>query len=616
MILQALADFDRRQRATPGETPAPDGFSKEKISFALVIGRDGRLVDAIDLRQRDEKSKKLVPDLRDVPQPLKRTSGVAANLFWDKASYVLGLTAPDSKASEAERAKRAKRTAAEHATFVEAHLRLLKDVEDEALSAFRAFLQTWRPDAEHELVVRNPDLLEGNLVFSIEGSNGWLHERPAVLALLGRRGGGDEAGALCLVSGETAPIARLHPSIKGVWGAQTAGASIVSFNIDAFESYGKKQGANAPVSQLAADAYGRALNALLAKGSRRRVQIADTSTVFWAERDAPFEDAFMGMSFDDSDDAPFGAQLDSNTAARIRDVVEQLGRGRPLAEAAPELDPNVHYHVLGLAPNAARISIRFWFTDTLGVLAERFRQHWLDLRLEPTRAARSPKLKRLLLETAVERKPENVPKRLAGEVTRAVLTGAHYPRSLLVTVIMRMRADGHRFPQADRLRCAMIKAVLVRAARIEKNEQEDRYVSLDLDNTDPAYRLGRLFAVLEAVQRRALGGEVGSTVRDKYYGSASATPNAVFPLLIKHSNFHLSAIRKDPKNKGLDRWFESRIGEIMSVMPPGFPKSFPIDAQGRFAIGYYHEKFTPRGKEPATAVLAGEEDAMQNDEEN
>ena len=213
MILQALADFDRRQRATPGEAPAPEGFSKEKISFALVIGKDGRLLDAVDLRIPDEKSKKLVPGLRDVPQPVKRTSGVAANLFWDKTSYVLGLTAPDAKASEAERVKRAKRTAAEHAAFVEAHLKLLEDIEDEALSAFRQFLQTWQPDAEHEVIARNPDLLDGNLVFSIESSSGWLHERPTVLALLAGRGGAEEEGALCLVSGETAPIARLHPSI-------------------------------------------------------------------------------------------------------------------------------------------------------------------------------------------------------------------------------------------------------------------------------------------------------------------------------------------------------------------------------------------------------------------
>jgi len=611
MILQALADFDRRQRATPWEAPAPEGYSKEKISFALVIDGDGQLVDAIDLRRYDEKVKKWVPDVRDVPQPVKRTSGVAANLFWDKVSYVLGLTAPDAKASEKDRAKREKRTALEHAAFVEAHRALIDGADDEALVAFGRFLERWRPDAEHVVITAHPHILDGNLVFSIRGVAGFLHERPAVQALLAGATGSTEEGALCLVSGETAPIARLHPSIKGVWGAQSSGASIVSFNIDAFESYGKKQGANAPVSQAAADAYGRALNALLAKGSRRRVQIADTSTVFWAERDAPVEDAFMGMLFEDSEEAPEGGQLDANATAKVRTVVEQLGQGRALDEVDPGIDPTVRYHVLGLAPNAARISIRFWFTDTLGVLAERFRQHWLDLRIEPSPFKRPPALWRLLRETAVEKKMENVPKQVAGEVTRAILSGGVYPRSLLANVIMRIRADG----DINGVRAAIIKAVLVRLGRIECNEREDRFVSLNTENTDPAYRLGRLFAVLEGAQIAAQGRGLNATIRDKYYSAASATPASVFPLLLRTVNHHLSSLRKEGKG-GLAFMFEKRAGDILSALGDQFPRSFPIDAQGRFAIGYYHEKFTPRGKEPATAVLAGEEDAIENGEED
>ncbi len=596
MILQSLVDFDRRQRATPGEAPAADGYTKEKVSFALVIDAEGQLLDAIDLRLRDESSKRLVATVLDVPQPVKRTSGVAANTFWDKASYVLGLTAPDSKASAADMAKRAKRTAAEHATFIQLHRDLLEGSDDPALAALCRFLDAWVPNADHPVIAGNSDLLEGNLVFKLDGVPTWLHERPAAQALLAGRGR-DAEDDLCLVSGEKGPTARLHPSIKGVWGAQSSGASIVSFNIDAFESYGKKQGANAPVSQAAADAYGRALNELLAKGSRRRVQIADTSTVFWAERDAPAEDAFMGMLFEDSSDEPEGGQLDPNETAKLRAVVGQLGKGRGIKETDPGIDPEVRYHVLGLAPNAARISIRFWHTDTLGGLAERFRQHWLDLRLEPSRFQRPPALWRLLRETAVEKKMENVPKQLAGEVTRAILTGGRYPRSLLANVIMRIRADG----EIDELRASMIKAVLVRAGRIERNEQEDTYVSLDTENTDPAYRLGRLFAVLEKIQQRALGMDINSTIRDKYYASASATPASIFPLLISHSGNHLSVLRKSEGKRGLARYFDREIGLILHALPPNFPRSFPIDAQGRFAIGYYHQKATRSTKSDSPA---------------
>jgi CRISPR-associated protein Csd1 len=608
MMLQALVDFDRRQRATPGETPTPEGYTKEKISFGLVIGIDGRLLEIVDLRE--ESGKRLAPRSMSVPQAEKKASKIIANMFWDKTQYVLGLEALDPKMADKDREKRGSRLPREHASFVDLHSKLLTDSTDDGMRALLSFLKKWNPDQPDPKISKVPDLLGSNVVFQLAGDNNWLHDREAARKIVARRWDNAPLG-YCLLSGDTQPMARLHPSIKNVWGAQPSGASIVSFNELAFESYGKKQGANAPVSQAAADAYGRALNELLAKGSRRRVQIADTSTVFWAERDAPAEDAFMGMLFEDSTEEPEGGQLDPNETAKLRAVVEQLGKGRGLVETDPGIDPEVRYHVLGLAPNAARISIRFWHTDTLGGLAERFRQHWLDLRLEPSRFRRPPALWRLLRETAVEKKTENVPKQLAGEVTRAILTGGRYPRSLLANVIMRIRADG----EIDEVRAAMIKAVLVRAARIERNEQEDSYVSLDTENIDPAYRLGRLFAVLEGMQLAAQGRGLNATIRDKYYAAASATPASIFPLLLRTANHHLSSLRKEGKG-GLAFTLERRTGEILSALGDHFPKSFPIDDQGRFAIGYYHEKFAPRGKEPATAVLVGEEEINEDQEED
>jgi CRISPR-associated protein Csd1 len=608
MILQALADFDRRQRATPGEAPAPEGYSIKGISFAITLNDDGDMVDIVDLRL--QSGNQLVPRSISVPQEVKRASGILPNLLWDKTQYALGLEANDPKANTEKIGKRAKRLPLEHGAFVEYHNTLLAGEADVGLQALLKFLLNWKPEKHAVLLNEAPDLPSSNVIFRLSGDICWLHDRPAAVELVARRWDDAPVG-ICLITGENAPRSRLHPPIMGVWGGQSSGGSIVSFNIDAFESYGKKQGANAPVAQSAAEAYVRALNTLLAKGSRRRVQIADTSTVFWAERDAPVEDAFMGMLFDDSEETPAGPQLDTNAAAKIRAVVDQLGQGRPLEEVNPEIDPDVRYYVLGLAPNAARISIRFWFTDTLGILAERFRQHWLDLRIEPSPFKRPPALWRLLRETAVEKKMENVPKQVAGEVTRSILSGGAYPRSLLANVIMRIRADG----DVSGARAAIIKAVLVRLGRIERNEREDHFVSLNSDNIDPAYRLGRLFAVLEGAQIAAQGRGLNATIRDKYYAAASATPASIFPLLLRTVNHHLSSLRKDGKG-GLAFMFEKRTGDILSALGDTFPRSFPIDAQGRFAIGYYHEKFTPRGKEPATAVLTGEEDAMQNDEEN
>ena len=609
MILQALVDFDRRQRATPGERIVPEDFSAASISYALQIDNDGALLGVLDLRRQVEG--KMQPRSMPVPAAFTRSGKKPPPyLFWDSTAYVLGMSI--RKPGDAKQ---------RHAWFVELHERLLKGIPDDGATALLAFLHSWDPEHPDDLIEENAGIIDTNVCFRLASDQCWLHERaglmPAVSAYRAERGGDS---IVCLVTGVRGPLARLHPQIKNIRyakGAKSFTPPLVSFDkdSDAFSSFGKVQGGNAPINQDAADAYGRALNALLAKGSRRRVQIADTSTVFWAERDAPVEDAFMGMLFDDSEEAPEGGQLDSNATAKIRAVVEQLGQGRALDDVDPGIDPAVRYYVLGLAPNTARISIRFWFTDTLGVLAERFRQHWLDLRLEPSRFQRPPALWQLLRETAVERKSENVPKQIAGEVMRAILTGGRYPRSLLATVIMRMRADGRRFPQADQLRCAIIKAVIIRAGRIDCNEREDRYVSLDTENPNLAYRLGRLFALLESVQLAALGRDVNATIRDKYYSAASATPAAIFPLLLRMSNHHLSKIRKEG-NGGLAFTLEKRMADILLGFGHHFPKNFVMDDQGRFAIGFYHEKFTPRRKESIKSTLADQDASTQQDEKD
>ena len=594
MILQALAGLDRRQNATPGETPVADGYSKERIGFVLVIDPDGRLVgNPLDLRTTE--GKRIEARAMDVPQPVKRTSGIAANFLWDKSAYVLGLEKVDPKWSEKDNAKRADRLPKEHVAFVALHCERLGGTNDVGLRALLLFLESWDPAAPDPRIIGQPDLLSANIVFRLDGERSYLHERPAAKALAQQRPLQVTAGT-CLVTGKADGAARLHPAIKGVWGAQSSGASIVSFNLDAFGSYGKEQGENAPVSDAAAAAYGRALNGLLDRNSRRRVQIGDTSTVFWAERDAPDEEAAIGFWLAGAVGEQTETEVDRNETAKLLGIMEQLSVGRPVEEHGRQLDPKVRFYILGLSPNAARLSVRFWHVDTLEGLAGRFLEHLRDLAIEPTPWKRPPALWRLLIELAVERKSENVPKQIAGELTRAILTGGRYPRSLLSTVIMRIRADG----DLNGHRAAICKACLVRGARID-GAREDDYVALDVDNKDPAYRMGRLFAVLEAAQRAALGENINATIRDKFYAAASATPAAVFPLLIRGSNNHLGTIRKDADKggQGRARALEARIGEIVGDLPDRFPKSFSLEDQGRFAIGYYHQRFFRRPKTEA-----------------
>jgi CRISPR-associated protein Csd1 len=389
-----------------------------------------------------------------------------------------------------------------------------------------------------------------------------------------------------------ADVARLHPVIKGVNGAQSSGASIVSFNLKSTESYGKEQGENAPVSEQAAFAYTTVLNHLLRRDphNRQRLSVGDASVVFWAEA----QDADQAQSNEDLLAMllnPDSKSDEGQEAEKIRHAMEVVAKGRPLAELDPKLDEGTRMFVLGLAPNASRLSIRYWLCDTLGDLVQRLRQHAQDLNLGPSPWKTAPSVWRLALATAPSRgdppkaKADDVSPLLAGELMRAILTGGRYPQSLLTNVVMRMRSDG----DISGVRAALCKAVLNRDLRLSHSNVPDKEVpvSLDVHSTNSGYLLGRLFAVLEGAQRLALGSQVNATIRDRYYGSASATPALVFPFLLRNTQNHMSRIRKDKPGAAIN--IERDIQEVIDKLPGEFPKHLGMQDQGRFAIGYYHQ---------------------------
>lgn len=586
MILQALNCYYQRLLARGEKGLAPFGYSLEKISYEIVLAPDGSVVEVGDFRSTS--GKKTVPSLKNVPQPEKRTVGIKSNFLWDKTSYVLGVSATS------------KRSDKEHEAFKTLHREALSGTQDVGLKALLAFLDAWKPEHFGPPHFK-AEMLDANMVFRFNGDvRLCLHERPAAkmlrAQLMAVDEGGEKALASCLVTGERLPIARLHPSIKGVWGAQTAGASIVSFNLESFTSYGKIQGDNAPVSEQAAFAYTTVLNHLLRRSThnRQRLQIGDTSVVFWAEADDDQQAQAAEQFLADTwawDDSPTDGQENES----MRSALEKLLKGRPLPEIDPRLSPSTRIYLLGLAPNASRISIRFWHVDTLGALADNVRWHARDMALQPAPWKLMPALWRLVLATAPSRdgraKSDDVPPQLAGELMRAVFSGARYPGSLLINTLMRMRTDG----DLSGVRVAICKAVLVRNKRLGNNGfKEEVSVSLDKESLSPGYRLGRLFAVLEYVQRSALGGQVNATIRDRYYGAASATPAAVFPVLLRNTQNHLGKLRKD--KPGLAVHAERDIREIVDGLSERFPRSLRIEAQGQFAIGYYHQTQSRFGK--------------------
>ena len=577
MILQAINAYYRRKQADPdpkNRLPA-FGLEEKEIPFVLEIDAEGQLVNLADTRSGEGKKK--IGQRFLVPQGVKKTSGVAANLLWDNAEYVLGV---DTRGKP-------ERVVEQHAAY-RARLDALPEAAraDAGLRAVRAFLDA--PDRTRlESHPAWPEILAVNpvMTFRLHGDLELVCQRSVVVLASEASGeiAADQPTGICLVSGDTAAIERLHPAIKGVWGAQTSGANIVSFNARAFESYGKRerQGENAPVGKAAVFAYTTTLNHLLARDSRQRMQVGDTSTVFWAEEAHELENLFGEVM---RDDPAQGTGALTALYSAVQSGKFALG------------DADTRFHVLGLAPNAARIAIRFWETASAMELATRIQRHFEDIRLvhadyEPEHLS----LFRLLTGVALLGKADNIPPNLGGEVLRAILEDLPYPAPLLNLAVQRCRAE----QKPTYARTAVIKASLNRLLRRSPSTEREYLPMLDPANTNPAYRLGRLFAVLEKIQEEASPG-LNATIRDRYYGAASSTPVSVFTTLLRLKNHHLGKL-----HRGRAVQMETLIGEIMGSLAD-FPRQLALPEQGRFALGYYHQRQTFFTKPETTPTPEGE----------
>lgn len=586
MILQSLDRYYNHLYSEKNSTGKPKiptyGFSEEKIGWIVVLSPNG---DWLDLKPHLTVEKKTKPKLMDVPRAEKRTSGIKANFLWDKTAYTLGVNAnPDKTVAKTQPFLLSEDT---FNAFREKHLTLLRDTQDSGLLALYRFLEKWQPAQFQNIAIADKiTMLDSKIVFQLDGAHHYIHESEAAGVLWARLLQNDDSEmGFCLIDGKTAPIARLHPVIKGLPGdEQKAGGNIVSFNKKSFASFGKEQGANAPISERAAFTYTTVLNYLLRRENRHCLTIGDASTVFWAEApddsSAEAEEAFF---FD------MMTVTDGEENQKVFDILQQIAKDRPLKEIAPNLHADTRFYILGLAPNASRISIRFWLNTTFGQLAQNLSDHWQDLAIDPCPWQTPPSIWRLLIQTAPLGKTENISPVLAGEMTRAVINGTLYPMSLLSQLLARIRTDG----DANGLRIAMIKAILARKFR-KGLIKEGVPMSLDKESTNRAYLLGRMFAVLERIQYQALG-DINASIADRYYGSASAVPFSVFPRLLVGARHHLSRLRKD--KPGLAVNLDKDLGEIIAALPEHYPRHFSIDEQGRFSIGYYQQKqsyFSPK----------------------
>ena len=568
MILQALDRY--YDRLVEDGKLERVGWQPVRVSYALQLDSKGQLLRLLPLFSEEERGKKkvTVPRVMNVPAQIKRSVGIAPNFLCDNSSYILGV---DDK-GKPERTRKCWQASKE------LHLALLERVDDPAARAVVRFFTSWDPDraAEHSALRENlADLYFGaNLVFAYDDEDGlrFAHNSVGVQeAWDSYYGGQGEEVMRCLVTGKAGPIARLHPSIRGVVGGQAAGTSLVSFNAPAFESFGcdKGQGLNAPVSEKAAFAYSSALNYMIGERGKH-LRLSDTTIVFWAESGS---DVY----------AQFGSfMLGAQAPLEDKDLLEALkalSAGRKVAWEDTELDPDEHFYVLGLAPNAARLSVRFFLQDTFGAFARNLQAHHERLEIvRPAYDAR-PSLSfwQLLDETVNQKSRDKSPSPLlSGALIRAVLTGTPYPTLLLDQVELRIRAER----QVTRGRAAILKAFLLRNTNITK---EALQVTLNENTNYVPYLLGRLFAALEGLQQAANPG-INTTIRDRFFNSACTTPAIVFPQLIRLAQAHLKKL-----GGGLAFDYSRRITDILSRIDQAYPTRLSLYDQGIFQLGYYHQ---------------------------
>lgn len=571
MILQALVKH-YETLAEQGKV-SRQAWCRAKVTYALDIDTDGNLLGIISLKQEEERGKKTVwvPQMVEVPEMAARSSGVSANFLCDNSKYLLGIDNDGSGKRVLECFQAAR----------EKHESVLEDVQSEAAVAVKHFFKNWDPmkAKEHlELLEKWEDITAGgNLVFYV--GTMYAHEDPDIRNAWEKslQAEGNGTQEICLVTGKRAEISRIHTVIRGVQGAQSSGAALVSFNAPSFESYGKEQSFNAPVGKYAMFAYTTALNYLLSQ--RKYIfMLGDTTILFWAEDgEEIYQDLFMGSMEPTEDNQEV-----------LRGIFSNLQEGRGIDVDGIQVNPEQKFYILGLAPNAARLSVRFFYQNHFGTILSNIKKHYEQMEIVRPNwdKIEFPGVWRVLFETVNQKSKEKKPQpNMAASVFEAVLSGKKYPESLYSNVMIRIRAEQGRITRG---RAAIIKACLIRNHGKQWTE-EGSFVGLNEQCKDVAYVLGREFAVLEAIQEDANPG-INATIKDRYFNSACAAPASVFPILLKLKNSHIRKLET-----GRRIFYEKMLTglqgmiEVENDQPAAFLRRLSLEEQGMFILGYYHQ---------------------------
>lgn len=598
MLIQALCDYYDVLAAEDGKLP-PEGYSEQAVHYCISLTADGKIDAIIDCRksievpQKNGKMKQQkVPTTVLLPARIETTK-VAANIVEHRPVYIFGLLPTADGFTARDSTNRAQKS---HTDFVEKNLAFIDGLDSPLIRAYRAFLQKWNPQAELE----NPVLLSIQKQYKNAYFQFCLSGRPDLLlqddpqiqekwesqtASAGDESKEDAEEIIrqCAVTGESAPIARTHKPIRGLY---SSGSALIGVNSESGCSYGNTQAYNSNISTAAMKKYTASLNALLCD-PRHKQLLDDITVVYWArgsEAQQKSADLMSALIFGDESvlgEAKTNEMLDALLKRAKAGTITDGHRN-----ALQDIDENVDFYIVGLKPNTSRVSLKFFYHKRFGEILQNIAQHQNDLQIgDTTQIIPMWKIKAQLLPP--ESKTDNLDPSLAAAIFKSVIYGGAYPNYLLATVVRRCKTDKKTDKNTNLVRTGIIKACLNRQARL-RNQKEEFHLSLDTENTNQAYLCGRLFAVSEKIQQDALGGKkLNRSIKDAYFASATARPAMAFAQLSRLTQAHLKNVRKASEAKYI--FYEKLIQEIFDKLEGGFPDTLMLAEQGKFIVGYYQQ---------------------------
>ncbi|WP_440300076.1 type I-C CRISPR-associated protein Cas8c/Csd1 [Huintestinicola butyrica] len=597
MLIRSLCDYYDIQSAR-GEA-ASDIMSEQPVHWMVMLTPDGRVADIIDKRIEEsvpQKNGKVKIVKKPIVVPLpKRTqkTGIDANIIEHRPLYIFGLNyeakiglTPDDKTGKARKS---------HEAFVKKNLEFFDGIDSEIARAYVNFIKNWVPEneTENEQLKKLGKEYQGSYyIFALDGSPECkLHKDKAVLAkyeeLMAKAAAetaeSDDGIMMCPIEGERLRAARIHDKIKGIKGGNSVGAVLVNFNSSAFESYGKSQSMNSGISEKSMKKYTSSLNKLLAD-PMHHIYSDDMTVVFFAMKhdDKAECDLFNGYL-----NSSNGVTEDS-TKADVKAVSEniyykgQTGNAQALDD---DVDNGVDFFVAGFTPNSSRICQKFMVRNKFGKIIDNVKQHQQDMAICGSNG--EIPLWRINKELVSPNSANAISPALQSDIFQAILNGTNYPYTLLETVVRRVCTDSdtedNGFIKINAVRAGLIKAFINRKARIN-GDKEEITMTLNPENTNPAYLCGRLFAVLEKIQLEATDVKLNRTIKDAYFSSASSRPALIMPRLIDLSNYHLRKLKE-----GRAIYFSKLINEIMGKIKDSLPTNLSIMEKGEFQLGYFQQ---------------------------